>query len=117
MAHVPVPGLPCLPQPASAPPHTPDPDLPPSPASTPKPFSHPLPQLLPQTPPSPPPTVKGENYGEAARLKAALAALDATDPVAQAKAALEAAIREERYQVGGVEKAGWRRGAVDTSPN
>ncbi|PNW71347.1 hypothetical protein CHLRE_16g650500v5 [Chlamydomonas reinhardtii] len=42
--------------------------------------------------------VKGENYGEAARLKAALAALDATDPVAQAKAALEAAIREERYQ-------------------
>ncbi|KAG2451938.1 hypothetical protein HYH02_003712 [Chlamydomonas schloesseri] len=42
--------------------------------------------------------VKGENYGEAARLKAALAALDAEDPVAQAKAALEAAIREERYE-------------------
>ncbi|KAG2441619.1 hypothetical protein HXX76_003239 [Chlamydomonas incerta] len=42
--------------------------------------------------------VKGEDYGAAARLKAALAALDASDPVAQAKAALEAAIREERYE-------------------
>ena len=43
--------------------------------------------------------VQAEDYAEAARLRDAIAALEAADPVLQLEAQLEAAVRDQRFRV------------------
>jgi hypothetical protein len=48
---------------------------------------------------NPAPAVKGENFREAAAIKARLEALNARDPVLAAKRDLDAAVKAENYAV------------------